>query len=190
MKKILFSLFFLISVSAANALPVGIYWGVRGGISTQGSNVSEISDLRIENEESDYFASVNAGVRFLRLRGELEYSYRPESTNIVDKLLGRDDSIDSKSLMANLYYNVIELPFINIYVNGGIGNTKFDGSKDLRTSSNFTWLAGAGVNLSLLNIANVDVGYRYVDMGNIEFSNRKSVSKDVHDIYVGLRFGF
>lgn len=190
MKKILFSLFFLISVSAANALPVGIYWGVRGGISTQGSNVSEINDLKIENEESDYFASVNAGVRFLRLRGELEYSYRPESTNIVDRILGKSNSVDSMSLMANLYYNVIELPFINVYVNGGIGDTKFDGSKDLRTSNNFTWLAGAGVNLSLLNVANLDVGYRYVDMGDIEFSNKKSVSKDVHDIYIGLRFGF
>ena len=190
MKKFLFSLLFLVSVNTANALPLGLYWGIRGGMSMQGSDVSQISDLKIENEKSDYFASVNAGIRFLRLRGELEYSYRPESTNILDKVLGKSDSVDSTSLMANLYYNVIELPFINIYVNGGIGNTKFDGSKDLRTSNNFTWLAGVGVNLSLLNIANVDVGYRYVDMGDIDFRTKESVSKDVHDIYVGLRFGF
>ena len=41
----------------------------------------------------------------------------------------------------------------------------------IETKNNFTWLAGLGINLSLLDVVNVDVGYRYVDMGTLEFKN-------------------
>ena len=191
MKKIFYTLaiFTFLSVEAANALPIGIYWGLRGGMSIQKDDDKRNNDGEIENESGNYFVSANAGVRLLRLRGELEYTYRPDSTDVKSLIFG-DDNINAQNIMANLYYNVVELPFVNLYVNAGIGNTKFSGSSMLDTNNNFTWSAGFGANLSLLNIANLDVGYRFMDMGDIDFKDGRTLSKDAHDIYVGVRFGF
>ena len=191
MRKIfyIFAILGFLSVETANALPIGIYWGVKGGMSVQKDDDKTDTDGKIENESGNYFVSADVGVRLLRLRGELEYTFRPDTTDVKSLIFG-DDNINAQNIMANLYYNVVELPFINLYVNAGIGNTKFSGNSKLKTDNNFTWSAGLGANLSLLNIANLDVGYRYIDMGDLEFNNGNKLSKDAHDIYVGLRFGF
>lgn len=192
MKKIFYVIavtFSFLATEAANALPIGVYWGLKGGMSVQKDDDKHNDDGKIENESGNYFVSADVGVRLLRLRGELEYTFRPDTTDVKSIIFG-DDSVLAQNIMANIYYDLVELPFINLYVNAGIGNTKFSGASALETDNNFTWAAGLGVNLSLLNIANLDVGYRYMSMGDIKFSDGRELAKDSHDIYLGLRFGF
>ncbi len=95
--------------------------------------------------------------------------------------------------MGNVYYNFLDIPLLKLYINGGVGNTKFSGCSGIDNKDNFTWNAGFGVNVSLFNTANLDVGYRYVDMGELKVKNGSDLVKlnqKAQDIYAGLRFGF
>lgn len=192
MKKIILSLvaFLLISTNAHAILPFGIYYGIKGGVTMQDENFKEVvlNNEETKNKKNNYVASASVGIRFTKLRAELEYTIRPETTKLVSLIQNKD--VMAQNVMGNLYYNFLELPFVKLYVNGGVGDTKFTGASAIESKDNFTWSAGLGVNLSLLNIANVDVGYRYVDMGELEFKNGEKNDKQAHDIYVGLRFGF
>ena len=192
MKRIILSLvaFLFISANAHAILPFGIYYGVKGGLTMQDENFKEVvlNNEETKNKKNNYVASASIGVRFTKLRAELEYTIRPETTKLVSLIQNKD--VMAQNVMGNLYYNFLELPFVKLYVNGGVGDTKFTGASAIESKDNFTWSAGLGVNLSLLNIANVDVGYRYVDMGTLEFKNGEKNDKQAHDIYVGLRFGF
>lgn len=192
MKKFILSIISLlfISTNAHAILPFGIYYGVKGGMTMQNKDIKQIvfNNEKTKNKKNNYFASANVGIKFLKFRGELEYTIRPETTKLISLIT--DKKIMAQNLMGNLYYNFLELPLLKFYINAGAGETKFTGSSSIETKNNFTWLAGLGINLSLLDVVNVDVGYRYVDMGTLEFKNGEKNDKQAHDIYVGLRFGF
>ena len=189
MKKIfiILTLFFITSINNAHAiLPIGGYVGARGGISLKNQD-KNLNNVKIDST-SNPSIGINAGVRFLRLRGELEYLYRYKNQNLKS-FNGSTSQLNSNSLMGNLYYNVFDVPFVKIFVNGGVGYTSFNSNIPSNTNGNFTYNLGLGTTLSLADVISVDAGYRYFDMGDIKIGTRQSHIY-ANDIYVGLRFGF
>ncbi|MDR3290345.1 MAG: hypothetical protein LBT02_03635 [Rickettsiales bacterium] len=222
MKKIysLFVLLFLtINIANAGLLPVGGYIGIRGGTSSGGlsstASVAGGAGKAITESKPHVFGSVNAGLRlslpfFNTFRIEAEGLGRYNGLNL--KLKGSDDGskvldqdISSVSGLVNVYYDVIDLPFIRGFVGGGIGYTKFttdfvknigggEGAKvEMTKDGALAYNIGVGVTATLLDILSVDVGWRYFNQGEFKLKIGDTTAKlDAvsSDIYAGVRIGF
>ncbi|MDR2760559.1 MAG: hypothetical protein LBB09_01795 [Rickettsiales bacterium] len=187
MKKIFLSLVLALLITAeagASLLPVGLYVGARGGV---GNNVADtkINSASAIKGETSPFASANAGVRFLKLRGEFEYMRRFNAISLTTG--GSKKEAASEQMMANLYYDVFDFLFLGFYINGGIGANKISASI-VDSYDKRVWSAGFGASVSLL-IFTADIGYRYFDLGSVKILG-KSSKQESHDVYVGLRVGF
>ena len=188
MKKLLFaclSVLFLISTANAGILPFGVYTGIRGGIGIAKKESNILDDAKIETNNSP-FVSINAGIRLSDIRIEAEYLYKNSLKEI--KIGNSSKNISPTSTLANVYYNFIDIPFVKLYVNGGLGYT------DLRTNyveddKKFTYSLGLGATFTLLDIIAIDAGYRHINMGKEEIAGYKH-NFYTNDLYVGLRFGF
>lgn len=186
---ILFTLCFISLINSANAgLPLGAYIGFKGSYSSGFSSISIDEILSLSDSDNPAFFSVSAGIRLLRLRGELEYTkrYHMQTLTLND---GSTKDLSNDSIMGNLYYNFLELPFIRLYINGGIGTTKYS-TNYVTNSPTFSYSAGAGVTLTLADTTSFDIGYRYFDMGDIELLDSRKVDMHSNDIYISLRMGF
>lgn len=188
-KTLLFILFLSLPIKAYAFLPLGIYYGFRGGINSYENEKNNINQ-KLKIKKGSPFVSPNIGIRFLDFRFELEYTYRYDFFKMQS--LNKTKNIAAQNIMGNIYYNFLSLPLINFYVNGGIGETKFTGVpyNIIGNKNNFTWNLGFGTNLSILDIFNIDIGYRYVDMGNLKMINNTKIKQASHDVYAGIRFGF
>lgn len=191
MKKIfiLFTLCFLSIINNASAgLPLGAYIGVKGSYSSGLSSISVDNILSLGDSDNPAFFSISAGARLLKLRAELEYTkrYHMQTLTLND---GTTKDLSNDSIMGNLYYNFLELPFIRLYVNGGIGTTKYS-TNYVTNSPTFSYSAGAGVTLTLADTTSFDIGYRYFNMGDIELLDSRKVDMHSNDVYISLRMGF
>ena len=191
MKKFLLVILFMaiVPLKAHALLPVGVYYGFRGGVNTVAKD-HKISTSNLDTKDGKPFGAVNLGIRLLDFRFEAEYAYRYHFSQYT-YAPGKNKNISAQNIMGNLYYNFIDLSLVKLYINGGVGETKFSGGSMVKKNENFTWNAGFGANLSLFDVANLDVGYRYVDMGKLEIKNTTvKVKQKSHDVYAGIRFGF
>ncbi|MDR1499313.1 MAG: outer membrane beta-barrel protein [Rickettsiales bacterium] len=191
MRKVLLALvvLFLALPSSANALlPVSAYVGVRGGLNSLNKK-AESAGNSAKTKDGSPFVSANVGVGLFSFRFELEYAYRINMASVTVGSSRKD--IAARSVMGNVYYNFIDIPFVRLYVNGGVGSSEFSGSSHLvDKKDNFLWSAGFGATVTLMNIISVDAGYRYIDAGKIKTNVGLSLDQQSHDIYAGLRFGF
>jgi opacity protein-like surface antigen len=187
MKKVFFALLLLSLVATevgASLLPVGVYVGARGGVGNNKTD-TKISTTSMVEGKTNPFASANVGVRFLKLRGELEYIHRFNAIHVA--MSGGKKEAASRQIMANLYYDVFDFLFLGFYVNGGVGTNKIDMALVDKYDKR-VWSAGFGVDASLL-IFTVDLGYRYFDLGSVKILGKNS-KQESHDVYLGLRMGF
>jgi opacity protein-like surface antigen len=186
-KIVVLSVLFLTIVNVeAGILPVGGYFGLRGGASINAIK-TEKNNYELESKKSA-FMGANAGIRLFSFRAELEGLYRPNSINIK-KPSSQSEKGSSGTAFANLYYNVIDLPFIRGYLGGGVGYTKFTQDYLTDNKNSFAYNFGLGVTATFIDILSVDVGYRYVHQGDVEINTTK-LSVNSNDLYAGLRFGF
>ena len=106
--------------------------------------------------------------------------------------------MESDSFMANAYLDFMPNYWISPYIHGGIGLTRLDlsyndissggvpdANKIKHSADNFTWTVGGGISLRLNKCVNLDAGYRYMDMGDINDANFNA-----HEVYGGLRYTF
>jgi opacity protein-like surface antigen len=185
MKRLFLVLFFLLiaTTQVQALLPIGIYGGVRGGIGGSNSE-AKVDASNFVKGSSSPFASINGGVKFLKLRGELEYLYRYNAVELA--LSSNKKESSTKQIMANVYYDFFDFLLVSLYVNGGVGTNKIDSSV-IKNYSKSIWSVGLGASVSLL-LMKIDVGYRYFNLGNIEVGANK-LKQESHDIYLGLRMG-
>ena len=95
------------------------------------------------------------------------------------------------SYMFNVYYDFSPYTWFTPYLQAGIGATNleykfsYDDGRDSYKKHNFTWVLGGGISAKMTNRLNIDVGYRYYDMGKIGDGK-------VHnqEIYGGVRYVF
>ena len=199
MKKTLVTMASALVLTMAVAAPAsardGFYIAARGGNTDYNMNDKEdnaVSKSRAEFGDT-WMVSGALGYKYKYFRIEGEYIYRDDIDE--EYPTGRStykSSLESDSFMANIYLDLMPNYWISPYVNGGIGITRLDlsnqdpgGDKVTYSEDNFTWALGGGLSIRLNRCLNIDAGYRYLDMGDINKANI-----NVHEWYGGLRFTF
>ena len=212
MKKIFFmvlatAFFELASVSLTEARD-GAYLAIRGGGINENLNSEDDSawDSNRLDFDNVWFMSGAVGYRWRYLRAELEYTYRDDFDDKIplaennpglpaDKYYSHY-TLKSKSIMANAYLDLMPNYVVSPYISGGLGLTMLEFEETSYSNgtvqpsqsydeTNFTWSIGAGLSIRLNKCINIDAGYRYIDMGEIEHANINA-----HEVYGGIRYTF
>ncbi len=202
---------------APRALPWQYYVGFRGGLSFQEDTDFDTLGLNVANSYDDVggtisgFAGVNLGPTFglPGLRGEIEIGYR--ENDVEEHTLGgvvfQNDlsfgSISTTSYLANLYYDFQTGSIFQPYImaGGGIADVSFDnhGVTGLGTvlddsETAYTYQVGAGFSLDLSNGLDLEVGYRYSSVVDVELTaldgTTSETDVDDHQILFGLKQRF
>lgn len=183
----------------------GFYFGLRGGMTNYNLNNKE--DTSVDKARVDFgnvwHMSGAIGYRYGFIRLEAEYIYRDDVDDDYTYKLGSNNykfssTLESDSFMANAYLDFMPNYWISPYIHGGIGLTRLDlsyndigsggvadAAKIKHSADNFTWTVGGGISLRLNKCVNLDAGYRYMDMGDINDANFNA-----HEVYGGLRYTF
>lgn len=169
----------------------GFYVGLRAGAANYDAGNSEYfssSNLDVEK----LMLSGALGYRYEWFRTELEYVWRDQVRHIdEDEYLSK---IKTYSYMWNFYWDILPYHWLSPYINVGIGLSKIkylavDGLSDTERNrfdtTHFTMSAGAGFTIKVTNRLNVDLGYRYYDMGNL-----KNADLTAQEFYAGVRYVF
>jgi opacity protein-like surface antigen len=206
---------------------VPVYLGLKAGVSLMSAddmtNTTNVSPKAAVNKKSDDDAVFPVGAvigynwkpRFnAPIRTDVEYMYRTSlnySANpsfINDPIPTKHDAdLNSHTVMANLYWDIVTWNKITPFIGGGVGiainDTDTKGTviatgvnkNYSSTDVEFAWTVGAGVNYAINKNWSLDLTYRYIDLGEAVFGSRTDgeiTSKDVssHEIVTGLRFQF
>ncbi len=165
----------------------------------------EVEDARgLDESASDgvinkkrLFLSGAIGYRHEHWRAELEYIWRKKNEKNVTEF--SKVNFKSNSYMFVVYYDFFPYTWFTPFVSAGIGYTKNSLTNSLNLPSwswrermkdnSFTWSLGAGISAKITNRLNMDIGYRYYDMGDGELNvyNGKTET-DAHEVYMGLRY--
>ena len=183
-KLILFTSVILFSVSAG-ASPKG-YIAPRVGL----SDVRE-TDVN-DHHDAGFAPGVALGLSSGPFRAEMEYTHITEADIEKNRY---DDVMNAKfnRVMVNGYVDLQLSYYVRPYIMAGIGVARHDVTYEQEniSGSNFAWNAGAGVGFYLNRNLAVDVGMKYVDLGDVELENQeKELSFDTVETYAGLRFMF
>lgn len=173
----------------------GVYLAGRAGFAKY-----KIDDKHSNDKRSDYvvdkkrfMASGALGYRYEHFRGELEYVWRKKNSKQITEFA--NGKFKSESFMFVVYYDFFPYSWFTPFVNAGLGysrnklsiqNSAVDTSYKVKENA-FTWSLGAGISAKVTNRLNVDLGYRYYDMGSLDTFNGKT-SLDDQEIYLGLRY--
>lgn len=199
MKKTLVTMASALVLTMAVAAPAsardGFYVALRGGNTDYNMNDKEDSAVSKSRAEfgDTWMMSGALGYKYKYFRIEGEYIYRDDIEDEYRSGRGTyKSSLESDSFMANIYLDLMPNYWVSPYLNAGIGITRIDlsnrdpgGDKVTYSEDNFTWMLGGGLSLRLNRCVNIDAGYRYLDMGDINKANINS-----HEWYGGLRFTF
>lgn len=183
----------------------GFYIGVKGGMSN--SNLNSVDDSAVDDAmfdfEYEWFYSGAIGYRYKFFRIEAEYTHRNDFSNFIDLGggFGYGGELQSKSYMANLYLDFMPNYVVSPYIMGGLGMSdleliyKATGLNDGTSSdTGFTWSLGAGLTVRINKCLNLDLGYRYLDMGEVPLIvngiDTGDIDINAHETYMGLRYTF
>ena len=163
----------------------------------------EVEDARGVNESpSDgvinkkrLLLSGAVGYRYEHWRAELEYIWRKKNEKNVTEF--SRVNFKSHSYMFVVYYDFFPYTWFTPFISAGLGytnnklnikNTSVDTTLNIKANS-FTWSLGAGISAKVTNRLNMDIGYRYYDMGDGELNiyNGKTETSD-HEVYMGVRY--
>ena len=132
-----------------------------------------------------FTSSIAYGYTFKRLpvRAELEYSFRNKA-KFNDLGLWPNTEIQTnaelknQSLMANFYYDFKNTSLFTPYITVGLGaslnklkvQATGDSADDYANNrkTDFAWSVGAGVSYQINEKVDVDLAYKYIDLGQIE----------------------
>lgn len=194
----------------AQAESTGVYVAPKLMLSVQHAE-GELSalgyDLGSEDKTSSEFGGAFAvGYDFSRkfdvpVRAELEFAVTGATSKDVDAYgVPAEVEVGAKTLLANVYWDICEYKGFTPYVGAGIGfafvNTEasalgysIDDSKTV-----FAGQVGFGCAYAITDSVAVDLGYRFLMMGNgeVEYMDAKLESKDItaHQFMLGLRVTF
>lgn len=194
------------------------YSRMKNDVKIRSYDTDEVYTEKFDIKDWNYGVSVAAGVELPlcngdAIRTELEYSYR-DGAGKTKKYFDEGDiasnkmSVRNQNVMLNAYYDFNTGTKFTPYVGGGIGlahlkaSSKFAGTdgadyaagKIKESSKNFAWNLAAGVGYEVNSNITVDLGYRYVDNGDLTKTmytgDRFKVESEAHEILLGARFSF
>lgn len=158
-------------------------------------NKGEISNI-VSNYIVDkklFIANGGFGYRYDHFRAELAYIWRKDnSRGVGDYFRGR---LKSYSYMFIVYYDFFPNYWFTPYVDAGAGYTQHKlrlSNRDSHLSysaddDSFTWSLGGGLSAKLTSRLNLDVGYRYYDLGDLSVRTGKAAI-NTQEVYMGLRY--
>jgi len=198
-KKIIFTLIATIFVATNSYAECdGFYLAGRIGqakieVEDARSNVNDNTNDGVINKKRLTLSGA-IGYRYEHWRAELEYIWRKKNEKNVTEF--SKAGFKSQSYMFVVYYDFFPYTWFTPFVNAGIGytnnkltikNTSVDVTHNIKANS-FTWSLGAGISAKITNRLNMDLGYRYYDMGDdLNKHNGKTETTD-QEIYMGLRY--
>ncbi len=198
MKKLFLALLTggLIAATATSAHARELYFSVKGGLSHQETEIKPINAFAHTDTQDNPFGSFAIGVRSGSLRGELEYTYRAVDSE-ADSLTGREYEFENQSAMYNLYFETCPHCAFSPYLSVGGGATYIssrypvEGGQEIKNhKTNFTWSLGGGVGILINRHTNLDLGYRYLNMGRIKAEDGTKYEITNQEYYIGLRYTF
>ncbi|MEJ5112454.1 outer membrane protein [Erwinia billingiae] len=127
-------------------------------------------------------ASIAAGYQYgngWRTEGEYTFRQRAEFTSGSSTFATSFNHLQTKTerLMLNVYRDYSIGYGVSLFATAGVGVTKIQAGGwqgtsareyDSSTQNNLTYALGAGVSYMPVNHLNIDLSYRYVDMGKVE----------------------
>jgi opacity protein-like surface antigen len=95
--------------------------------------------------------------------------------------------------MFNLFYDFSPYTMFTPYVMGSVGLSTIEnaeksggiGTDFNLKNDNFTWAVGGGLSAKMTNRWNIDLGYRFFNLGQ---NNEATVR--AHEVYLGTRYVF
>ncbi len=192
MKKTLTTIIAFFALTTQALACDGFYMGLRAGIANH--NVGETGATntnRFNVDDNNLMIAGALGYRYGHYRAEFEYTWREEG----EKSSGATSStFQTESYMVNGFYDLTPYSRYTPFIMAGLGMTEittgysFGGGafadQDFE-ETNFTWSVGGGVSAKLTNRWNLDVGYRFYNMGEIEDASVRN-----HEVYGGARYVF
>ena len=172
----------------------GIYLsGKVGFVNHNMGDSAETTGERLDIDDNSWLLAGAIGYRYGYFRLEAEYTWRQEYSDSSTFMgLTNEFKFESSSYMANLYFDFSPYTMFTPYVMGGIGIThlEFEYSGTTVTTrrydeDNFTWAVGAGVSAKMTNKWNIDLGYRFLNMGTVQEESIRA-----HEVYLGTRYVF
>ena len=182
-KTVLLILFALLVASVPSKANAGLFLGFRGG-------PERIEADGINTEKGSY--SVNdimfggfVGYHYSFFRLEAEYMYHNKRT------FKENIDIESQSVMGNLYFSPPTKGVVKPYLMGGVGaalhNTSITTEDDSNTD--LAWHVGLGLELEFTENLFLEVGARYVNIGEAEL-NGNTYGMTGYNYFGGLRFEY
>ncbi|WP_395644967.1 OmpA family protein [Terricaulis sp.] len=169
--------------SAGSATVAHATEGWYGRLDAGYSFESTVDDGTEFDLDDNWMGSVGLGYATAgNFRFEGEYSYRQNEVEIV----GQD--VTTQALMLNAYYDFNRGGRFEPYVGVGAGYSNLDveGAGD---ENSWAWQAMAGVAIGLTDRLDLDIGYRYFDVPEADFSGF-DVEEKHQAVTVGLRWQF
>ncbi len=153
---------------------------------------ADLGDLSGSGEidfENGWLASAALGSGFRAVRVEAEVIY---SKNDVDEEGFDDVSVEHLGLLANVLYDIPMDGAFRPYVGAGvgIGNTQVELGDDDADDTGLAWQLRAGAVFGAEEGVQWDVGYRYLNLADFEFSETDAsldAEAAVHALTVGVR---
>jgi len=166
------------------------------------------SNVRIDDS---YFLGAGVGYKLHWFRADLTADYGTQSDFFADTAVAPNDysmKVDNVAVLTNAYIDLGTWWGFTPYVGGGIGAAfvRTKGFDRLTTQStlppqvnsrwNFAWAAMAGIGYQISANLLVDIGYRYLNLGEVQtemnnVNNRLTVGDlSTHELRVGLRYMF
>ncbi len=159
------------------------------------------------NESIGGFGVFGAGLGYRidkNIRADVTVDYRPAADVDSTSATGNTNASDVEGLavLVNGYYDLGQYDMINPYVGIGVGYARLKTGNQTTTggvasetgtsSSNFAWAATTGAAVDITEHTAVDLGYRYVDLGEFEQSGGTTTYDRlaVHEFRIGLRHEF
>ena len=186
-------------------------WYLRGDIGVgfnPDPSVTDSNKAKFILDDADENWSIGGGVGFYLMRGirmdfTLDYRMNEDLFSQLDSGTVPTNQftgdLDSLVGLVNLYYDLDMGHRITPYVGVGIGFARhsIDGDDTNDSDTSFAWALMAGADIDLREQWKLDVGYRYLDMGDGSFADRKTPGRNFeiddlesHEIRVGLRYSF
>ena len=189
MKKIILLLAVLLFAGSVQAKPFrsGLYMGLKGGAVFTKIRAPWVEGESKKDKSSTAFAMAAAvGVRIQHFRLELEYMMMNKQ-KFASAYEQETDTVMVQGYFDLPFKSAIR-PFINL--GAGMYTTDFKRKKVWSDDAKkFTWSGGAGLTWAISTASNLDIGYRYLDIG--DFKTRDgTVKQDNHIFYLGWRHVF
>jgi len=195
------------------------------------NNLKDKNDWYDFNSKKPSNSSVfNLGVGYIneKFRGDISlrfrnsYKYASSFKDDDFQNMNMEQKFKSTSLMVNGYYDIVQFSNFTPYVNLGLGFSRnkasdykitgtstnqtqpFTLTREGKTSNSFAWNVGLGSLVHINDSINLDIGYKYSDLG--KFSTTNIIKKNeqrpeskavpisskmkVHELTAGVIFKF